>query len=105
MKYIFLFVFAMFFINVSNVAAQHTDKKAVQTSSQKVTLTVSGMTCQKGCADGIDKKLKSTKGIVRSKTLLSTGESNITYNPAEISLEDIVAIIKDRGYTAAVKEE
>ncbi|MEZ4911897.1 MAG: heavy metal-associated domain-containing protein [Saprospiraceae bacterium] len=103
---VFIFLlFAFLFGNCNIAFSQQTTKSTEQTSEKKVVLAVTGMTCQKGCADGIDKRLKNTKGIVRSKTLLSTGESKITFNPSQISVDEIIAVIKDQGYKAEVKDK
>lgn len=103
MRVFIFFVFALMLGNATSTFGQQTVKATEQSIEKKVVLTVSGMTCQKGCADGIDKRLKKTSGVVRSKTLLSTGESKITFNPALISLDEIIAVIKDQGYAAEVK--
>jgi copper chaperone len=71
-----------------------------QSNVKKVELAVTGMSCQKGCADGIDKKLNMTYGIVKSKTYFEKEKSVITYDPAIISVPEIIKIIKDKGYEA-----
>ena len=45
-------------------------KKTELQKSRTVELSVTGMTCQKGCADGIDKKLKKTPIYLCSKQFL-----------------------------------
>ncbi|KXK40906.1 MAG: heavy-metal-associated domain-containing protein [Saprospiraceae bacterium] len=76
-----------------------TDKAEVQKQKIKTAeLAVEGMVCQMGCADGIDRKLKKTEGIIKSKTLLETGICTVTYDENIISLNQIVKIIKKHGY-------
>jgi copper chaperone CopZ len=78
-----------------------------QNGSQAVTyktieLKVDGMTCQQGCADGIDRKFKTVKGVKKSTTTLKSGTSKITYDPGTIDVKTLISIIEDRGYTAKI---
>ena len=76
------------------------DKKAT-----KLLLTVEGMSCQAGCADGIDHKLSQQEGIIKNKTTYATGASVIWYDEKLISEKKIIELIKDRGFKAAVKKD
>jgi copper chaperone len=67
-----------------------------------IELEVGGMTCQKGCADGIDGKLKTISGVSKSKTKLESGISKITYDDTKVTLEKLISTIEERGYTAKV---
>lgn len=64
---------------------------------EKVTLSIEGMTCS-ACSNTIDKYLKKQKGIEDSLTNLVLACTTVTYNPDEISLEDINKYIKEAGY-------
>lgn len=105
------FAFLLMIMNNLSVVAQNTanksNKEAIAAIIKTVDLAVDGMTCQKGCADGIDKKLKTVSGVVKSKTKLDTGISKITYDESKIKLSQLISIIEDRGYTAkpAVKNK
>jgi len=46
----------------------------------KLTLQVKGMSCQAGCANGIDNMLKQQSGVEKSKTTYATESSVIWYN-------------------------
>ncbi|MBK9257833.1 MAG: heavy-metal-associated domain-containing protein [Saprospiraceae bacterium] len=74
-------------------------------SIKTVELEVGGMTCQKGCADGIDKHLKTIKGVQKSKTKLSSGISKITYDESVIPVSGLIYLIEERGYTAKVRKD
>ncbi len=115
MKYINMFrtfslllivFFSVNLISPANTFAQNpkkTEKKTtVKSNIKDVVLAVEGMTCQKGCADGIDKKLAKTPGIKKSKTLQKTGKSQITYDASVISVKEIIRIIDARGYKATL---
>ena len=97
---IFLFIF--FGINMPKTFAQKATSKqeTPKNNVKKVELTISGMTCQKGCADGIDKKLNMTYGIVRSKTNFEKGKSVVSYDPSLITVAEIIKVIKEKGYEA-----
>lgn len=75
------------------------------TSVKTVELAVDGMTCQKGCADGIDKKLKNVDGVVNSKTSLSTGKSVITYDESKVKVDELIAVIDKKGYKAKLADK
>jgi copper chaperone CopZ len=76
---------------------------AYQKNIRSVEIIVGGMSCQKGCADGIDKKLKTVSGILKSKTKLETGICKVTYDDQKIKLQAILDIIVEKGYTAKLK--
>ena len=71
--------------------------------SKTITLEIAGMSCQKGCADGIDAKLNSINGIDSSKTSFAMGSSFIMYNPLVISEAEIVKIVTDKGFKTSIK--
>jgi copper chaperone len=75
-------------------------KSEYQKSIRSVEIIVGGMSCQKGCADGIDKKLKTIDGIIKSRTKIETGICKVTFDEQKIQLDRILKIIEERGYTA-----
>ncbi len=86
------------------VAAQNKENVTENTKQnlKTIELEIVGMTCQKGCADGIDGKLKTISGVIKSRTKLETGISKITYDDTKVTLEKLISIIEERGYTAKV---
>jgi copper chaperone len=76
----------------------------VDKNSAVVNLTVEGMTCQAGCADGIDKMLGKKEGVSESKTTYATGSSIIRYDTSVISEKEILALIAEKGFKAAVSK-
>lgn len=87
---------------IAQNTAKSPNKEVTQTSVKTVDLLVDGMTCQKGCADGIDKKLKTVSGVLKSRTKLDTGISSITYDETKIKVNQLISIIEERGYTAKI---
>ena len=80
--------------NISTIQKYETKKTLM--------LEVKGMTCQLGCADGLDKTFKKTKGILTSKTAYNNSSSEITYNPQLITEKEIISIIKNKGFSSTV---
>lgn len=68
-------------------------------------LKVIGMHCQAGCANGIDAMLKEQEGVVKSTTLFDTSSSEIEYNDKIISENEIINLIKERGFKAKKKSD
>lgn len=104
----FVAVAIVFFISIgqNSIFAQNTPAKSnTQANKESIVsaeIAVSGMTCQMGCADGIDRKLKKTEGIIKSSTKIESGICKVTYDESKISMDKILGIIKDRGYEPKV---
>ncbi|MFZ1704512.1 MAG: heavy-metal-associated domain-containing protein [Saprospiraceae bacterium] len=96
------FIMTFGLVTLSGQQTQKVNKTEQVVKSQTVELNVTGMSCQKGCADGIDKKLKSTEGIIKSKTSFDKSTSKIQFDPSKINVQQIIALIADKGYKASV---
>ncbi|HMP30696.1 MAG TPA: heavy-metal-associated domain-containing protein [Saprospiraceae bacterium] len=100
-----LFAFVLSLGLVASYAQSNTTNsktEVAQTNAKTVKIKVDGMSCQQMCANGIDKKLKSTDGIQESKTTLESGMSIVTFDASKISEKEIVSIIEKRNYKAKV---
>lgn len=75
----------------------------VQDNIRTVEIIVEGMSCQKGCADGIDKTLRSSEGILKSKTKLETGICKVTFDNKKITAKEIIKIIESKDFKATLK--
>lgn len=103
---IFFLGCALFIINSELKAQAPEHLKAVKSENvTRLQLTVEGMSCQAGCADGIDNMLKQQTGIAKSKTTFDTPTSEIWYNEELISGKEIIELIKDRGFKVEVEVE
>ncbi|HAL73659.1 MAG TPA: heavy metal transporter [Clostridiales bacterium] len=60
-------------------------------------LRISGMTCI-SCQQRIDRSLRKLPGIHRAKVSYNTGLADVSYDPAIVSLADIIAAIEKAGY-------
>ncbi|HNP06172.1 MAG TPA: heavy metal-associated domain-containing protein [Cyclobacteriaceae bacterium] len=68
-----------------------------------IQLSIEGMHCQEGCANGIDILLGEQDGVVKSTTQFETSSSEIEYDANVVSEKEIIALIQERGFKAARK--
>ncbi|MFC7203025.1 heavy metal translocating P-type ATPase [Haloferax namakaokahaiae] len=65
--------------------------------SEHRTVGISGMTCA-NCADANRTSLESVPGVIDAEVNYATDEASVTYNPAEVTLDDLYRAIEDAGY-------
>jgi len=68
----------------------------------KKVFTITGMHCT-SCAMNIDGELEDTGKVKDVKTNYAKAQTEVTYDPKEISDEEIIVTIKKSGYDATVK--
>jgi Cu+-exporting ATPase len=66
--------------------------------SETVTVAISDMTCA-NCAETNQTALESTLGVVNAEVNYATDEAQVTYNPAEVSLNALYDAIEGVGYS------
>jgi P-type Cu+ transporter len=69
------------------------------TTSAKITIPVSGMTCA-GCQAGVQKALAREPGVLDAAVSLVTKSAAVTYDPARTRPDELVAAIRRTGYGA-----
>jgi P-type Cu+ transporter len=69
-------------------------------SAQRVTLNVTGMTCA-ACANRIQKGLTKLGGVAEANVNLATERASVTYDPALVSVDQLMAKVQDLGYGVA----
>lgn len=84
---------------------QNSNMENSEAKIQVLQLTVEGMSCQEGCANGIDYLLKQQDGIIKSITIFDSSSSEIHYDKNKISEKQIIALIENRGFKTKIKEE
>lgn len=84
---------------------EDTAKMEQSKKTTKLQLNVEGMSCQAGCANGIDNMLKQQRGVIKSKTTYDTGTSVIWFNGEAISQKEIIDLIIDRGFEVKAKPD
>ena len=83
---------------------QKIEKLGYGVVKEKVDLDISGMTCA-ACSTRIEKSLNRMEGI-SSATVNLTGETgSIEYNPAIVSVDDVLNKIKKLGYHASTHQD
>ena len=71
----------------------------VNLADQQVTLSITGMTCA-SCAQRIERKLNKVDGV--TATVNYATEQATVHHPAQVSAEDLLAVIAAAGYTATL---
>ncbi|MXR43233.1 heavy metal translocating P-type ATPase [Halobaculum sp. WSA2] len=72
--------------------------------SETVTITISDMTCA-NCAETNETALEETAGVINAEVNYATDEAQVTYNPAEVSLDALYDAIEDAGYSPVREED
>jgi len=70
----------------------------------KAEFAIVGMTCA-ACATRIEKGLRKLPGVLQATVNLALETAVVEYNPAEVSLADIVKQVEKIGYQAIPKED
>jgi Cu+-exporting ATPase len=66
--------------------------------SETVSIAVTDMTCA-NCAEANETALERTPGVISAEVNFATDEAQVTYNPADASLEAMYDAIEDAGYS------
>ncbi len=74
-----------------------------ETPSDDVTLQVEGMTCA-SCVGRVEKALLASPGVVGVSVNLATETARVEYGSGLISIEELIAKIRDTGYDARATE-
>lgn len=74
---------------------------ASDSDSATVTLSIRGMTCG-GCAIATRKMLTGLDGVARADVSYETQLATVVYDPAKVTIEQMIAAVKKLGYTATV---
>lgn len=66
-------------------------------NQEKAIIKVKGMSCT-SCAQTIEKALRETKGVYTAAINFATEQAHVVYNPDEVSLYNLLAVVKKSGY-------
>src|SRR5690606_39279454 len=75
---------------------------AASGTTARVSLSVRGMTCA-ACAARIEKGLRRLPGVQEASVNLATERASVSYDPAQVKPEDMVAKIRRLGDDVAVE--
>jgi copper chaperone CopZ len=67
------------------------EPKKVQ--KENVSLAISGMTCEIGCAKTIQSKLSKKEGVLNAKVVFTDSVANIEFDANKTSKEDLIAFV------------
>lgn len=67
------------------------------------TLNIQGMTCG-GCVRSVTNALQREDGVEAVEVVLEQGRANITYDPAQISPQQLAELVDDIGFEASPAE-
>lgn len=70
-------------------------------ATKSVTLRIQGMTCG-GCVFGVRKVLSRLSGVSKAEVSYEKGRAIVTYDPALVTIAQMIAAIKTLGYSATV---
>tara|TARA_Y100000034_G_scaffold105927_1_gene133912 strand:+ start:266052 stop:266465 length:414 start_codon:yes stop_codon:yes gene_type:complete len=81
-----LAIFSFLFISCNQNAPKE-EKKA------QVSLAISGMTCEIGCAKTIESKLSKKEGVLDAKVIFKDSIANIEFDANKTSKKDLIAFV------------
>lgn len=70
-------------------------------ATKTVTLKIQGMTCG-GCVFGVRKVLSCLSGVSKAEVSYEKSRAVVTYDPAVVTIAQMIAAIKTLGYSASV---
>ena len=70
----------------------------------KQRLKIQGMHCT-SCAMNIDGALEDLPGVQEASTSYARGQLDVSFEPAQVTLEQIMATIEQEGFTAQAEGE
>lgn len=68
-------------------------KEALPLKKENVSLAISGMTCEIGCAKTIQSKLSKKEGVLSAKVVFTDSIANIEYDANTTSKKDLIAFV------------
>ena len=68
-------------------------KDVLPVKKENVSLAISGMTCEIGCAKTIQSKLSKKEGVLNAKVVFTDSVANIEYDANTTSKNDLVAFV------------
>lgn len=71
-----------------------------ETIFKQVELPVTGMTCA-GCVRNVERALKKVEGVEEASVNLATERANVSFDPAQISVNHLIQRVQDAGYGVA----
>ncbi len=70
--------------------------------ARKISLKIVGMTCA-SCVKRVEDALKGLKGVSEASVNLASEKAAVTYDPGQVSIDDMIRAVKDAGYGVATE--
>ena len=89
-------------VDISSTGSS-TDANTNKASTTKnAVINIQGMTCH-SCVNNIESNISKVAGVLSIKVSLSEQKGDVTFNPAQISAEQVAEKIDDMGFDAQVR--
>jgi Cu+-exporting ATPase len=73
-----------------------------EVQAKKTLLKVTGMTCA-SCVSRVEAALRGLKGVSEASVNLANEKAAVTYDPSQVSMDDMVKAVRDAGYGVAIE--
>lgn len=106
LKLIIIFLFGLMAISCSSDKKMETDND-LTTANAEAKISIEGMTCEKGCAATIEKKLNSTFGIANATVNFEDNTAIVQFDNERISddeIEEVIESINEGQYDADITD-
>lgn len=92
------------YYGVKLVRGRRTTPVAAAAALETAQLKVAGMDCEV-CAGVIQKKLIETRGVAQAEVRYPAGTATVTYDPAQVRPDGLIAAVSAAGYKASLPSE
>ena len=75
------------------IGCKNETKEVNQVKKENVSLAISGMTCEIGCAKTIQSKLSKKEGVLNAKVIFTDSIANIEFDANTTSKKDLIAFV------------
>lgn len=89
-KILFSFALACFLLTGCKSEVK---KEKLPVQKENVSLAISGMTCEIGCAKTIQSKLSKKEGVIDAKVVFTDSIANIAFDANTTSKEDLASFV------------
>ena len=90
-KKILFFVAFAFFILIG--CKNESQKETLAVNKQNVSLAISGMTCEIGCAKTIQSKLSKKEGVLNANVIFKDSTATVEFDTNKTSKKDLIAFV------------
>jgi copper chaperone CopZ len=73
-------------------------------AEKKLTIVIEGMHCNH-CSQAIADGLKKLNGVKSADVIFTTGKAKVVYDPDAVKVDQMLAVVKELGYTVKGTKE